>query len=79
MASIVVRFPDGTKEFRFPENMLEENDVIWHAGAPFRVVSVSSDGDEWAVVTVEPDSGLGDVLRSEEGAIRLAPLDDQPS
>ena len=76
MASIVVRFPDGTKEFRFPEKMLEENDVIWHAGERYRVINVNTDGDERAVATVEPDSGVGDVLRSEEGAIRLTPLDD---
>jgi hypothetical protein len=43
MASVVVRFPDGTKEFRFPETMLEENDVIWHAGERFHVVSVNTD------------------------------------
>ena len=76
MASIVVRFPDGTKEFRFPETMLEENDVTWHAGERFRVISVQEDGGERAVLTVEPASGMGDVLRSEEGAIRLTPLDD---
>jgi len=76
MASIVVRFPDGSKEFRFPEKMLEEGDVIWHDGERFRVVSVSADDDERAVVMVEPEAGLADTLRSEEGAVRLVPLAD---
>jgi hypothetical protein len=76
MASIIVRFPDGTKEFRYPEQMLGENDVIWHAGERFRVISVQADDADRAVVTVEPDSGLGDTLRSEEGAIRLTLLDE---
>jgi hypothetical protein len=76
MASIVVRFPDGTKEFRFPEKMLEENDAIWHAGERYRVISVQADDDDRAVVTVEPDSSLGDTFRSEEGAIRLDLFDE---
>jgi hypothetical protein len=76
MPSIVVRFPDGSKEFRFPERMLEEDDLIWHAGERFRVISIITDGDEQAVVTVEPSGGIGDALRSEEGAIRLTPLDE---
>ena len=79
MASVVVRFPDGTKEFRFPETMLEENDVIWHAGQRFRVISVNTDGAEQAVVTVEPDSGIGGVLRSEDGVTRVTLLDEKPS
>jgi hypothetical protein len=76
MSSIVVRFPDGTKEFRFPEKMLEEGDAVWHDGQRFRVVvSVSTDGADQAVVVVELDSGIADTLRSEEGAIRLVPID----
>jgi len=73
MSSIVVRFPDGSKEFRFPEKMLEEGDAIWHDGQRYRVISVSADGDQAAVV-VELDSTLGDTLRSEEGAVRLEPI-----
>ena len=73
MSSIVVRFPDGTKEFRFPEEKLEEGDVIWHDGQRYRVVSVSTDGAEQASVVVQLDSGFADTLRSEEGAIRLEP------
>ena len=75
MSSIVVRFPDGTKEFRFPESLLEQGDVIWHAGERFRVVNVNTDDSDRPVVSVERDAGLGDTLRSEEGAINLAPLD----
>jgi hypothetical protein len=54
--------------------MLAEGDVIWHAGARYRVISVS--GDEQPIVIVEADSdALGDVLRSEEGAITVTPVD----
>ena len=41
MGSMVVRFPDGSKEFRYPEKMLVEGDVVWHDGERFRVVSVN--------------------------------------
>ena len=75
MNSIVVRFPDGSKEFRFPDKMLEQGDVIWHAGEAFRVVNVNMDDGERPVVSVERDAGLGDTLRSEEGAVRLTPFD----
>jgi hypothetical protein len=76
VASIVVRFPDGTKEFRYPQKMLAVNDVIWHDGQRFRVVSVTSDADEQAIVVVEPKSSdLTDLLRSEEGAVRLEAID----
>jgi hypothetical protein len=75
MSSIVVRFPDGSKKFRFPEKELEEGDTIWHEGARYRVVSVSSDGAGRPVAVVEPESSsLGDLIQSEEGAIRLVPL-----
>jgi hypothetical protein len=70
--SVIVRFPDGSKEFRYPENGLEEGDVISHAGGRYRVVSVRMDGDrhDVTVVAAEPD-GLMDLLQSEEGAIDL--------
>jgi hypothetical protein len=77
MGSIVVRFPDGTKEFRFPEKMLVEGDVVWHDGARFRVISVSENGDGRAVAVVEPESpSVGELLQSEEGAIRLLAVDE---
>ena len=71
MGSMVVRFPDGSKEFRYPEKVLVDGDVVWHDGERFRVVSVSTDDDDRAVVIVEADSGIGDMLRSEEGAVHL--------
>lgn len=74
MGSMVVRFPDGSKEFRYPEKMLVEGDVVWHDGERFRVVSVSSDEKDSAVVIVEADSGIGDLLRSEEGSIHLVEI-----
>ena len=70
MSSMVVRFPDGSKEFRYPEKTLAEGDVVWHDGERFRVISVSTDEKDRAVVIVEADSGIGDMLRSEEGAVR---------
>ena len=74
MGSMVVRFPDGSKEFRYPEKMLVEGDAVWHDGERFRVVSVSTDEKDRAVVIVEADSGIGDVLRSEEGAVHLVEI-----
>jgi hypothetical protein len=75
MNSVVVRFPDGTREFRYPEKGLEEGDVLWHDGQRYRVVHVSDDGNQ-PVATVELESDdLGDVLQSERGAIELVPVD----
>jgi hypothetical protein len=73
MGAMVVRFPDGSKEFRYPEKMLVEGDVVWHDGERFRVVSVNTD-ENTAVVIVEGYSGIGNMLRSEEGAIHLVEL-----
>lgn len=76
MSSVVVRFPDGSKEFRFPERMLEEGDIVWHDGQRFRVIHVGSDEDGRPFATVEPDpDGLEDVLSSERGGIELVPID----
>ena len=74
MGSMVVRFPDGSKEFRYPEKVLVDGDVVWHDGERFRVVSVSADENDRAVVIVEADSGIGDMLRSEEGAVHLVEI-----
>ena len=75
MGVMVVRFPDGSKEFRYPEKMLVEGDVVWHDGQRFRVISVNTDDQDRAVVIVEADSNdLGELLRSEEGAIHLAEI-----
>jgi hypothetical protein len=70
--NVVVRFPDESRDFRFPEDPLEEGDVIWHEGERYRVLHVASQDGAGPVVTVEVESdALGDKLRSEEGAIRL--------
>jgi hypothetical protein len=76
MPSVIVHFPDGSKEFRYPENGLEEGDVISHAGSRFRVVSVNVDGDRQSVTVVaaNPDD-LKDLLTSEEGSIELQLLE----
>ena len=75
MSPFVVRFPDGSKEFRFPEKMLEAGDVLWHEGERYRVVHVTTD-DGNSSVTVELDSeDLGDLLSSEHGGIQLVPID----
>ena len=57
--SLVVRFPDGTKQFRFPNQMPEAGDALWHDGERYRVISVSADGNERSLV-VESDSSTGD-------------------
>jgi hypothetical protein len=78
-SSVVVRFPDGSREFRFPPEPLKEGDVIWHASQRFVVIHVTTDANNRALVTVELESeDLIDKLGSEEGAVQLIPLDDQP-
>ena len=68
--SLVVRFPDGTKQFRFPNQMPEAGDALWHDGEHYRVISVSADENgAWSLV-VESDSSTGDILASEGVAIR---------
>ena len=74
MGVMVCASPTGSKEFRYPEKMLVEGDVVWHDGARFRVISVNTDEQNRAVVIVEPDSGIGDLLRSEEGAVHLVAI-----
>jgi hypothetical protein len=54
--------------------MLVEGDVVWHDGERFRVVSVNTDEKNSAVVIVEAYAGIGDLLRSEEGAIHLVEI-----
>jgi hypothetical protein len=68
-----VRFPDGTKEFRYPETPPEEGSPVWHEGERYRVVSVSMDGAQASMI-VQADSSSSDLLRSEEGAIQLEPV-----
>jgi hypothetical protein len=73
---IVVRFPDGAREFRFPERPLQDGDTLWHEGERYRVVHVGVDAMDRPTVTVEADSGdVTDMLRSEEGSATLVPVD----
>jgi hypothetical protein len=67
VSSISIRFPDGTREFRYPPRPLAVGDVLNHDGVRYRVVSVSNNGDgrDNAVVELMP------LLLSEEGGIRL--------
>ena len=70
---VIVHFPDGSREFRYPSRKLERGDVIAFNGDNYRVVDVTSDGDGYSVI-VEPDSDdLLDLVRSERGAIELEP------
>jgi len=73
--AFVVRFPDGSKEFRYPEQPLEVGAAIWHDGERYRVVHVQErEGGDLLTVTVEPDpESIGDLLSSEEGALVLVP------
>ena len=76
MSSFLLRFPDGEREYRYGRS-IAEGDAVLHDGQRYRVVSVSSDARGRAVVTVEPDSeSLGDVLRSEEGALHIPGEED---
>ena len=77
MPALIVRFPDGTKEFRYPERPLTVGDAIWHDNVRYHVVSVreNDEGDQ-LTVTVEPDpESIGDLLSSEEGALVLIAAD----
>lgn len=76
VSSISIRFPDGSREFRFPHTRIREGDILIHDGVRYRVISVSDDGKgpEHATVELVADDLL-DKLHSEEGAIRLIPFD----
>ena len=77
MPALIVRFPDGTREFRYPDRSLEVGDAIWHDNVRYHVVSVAEDdGGDQVTATVEPDAeSLGGLLGSEEGALVLAPAE----
>jgi hypothetical protein len=76
MSVIVVRFPDGSRQFRFPGRELAEGDVVWHDGERYRVIHVASEDGGPPVVGVERDSGdVGDLLGSERGGLQLVPAD----
>ena len=76
MSSIIVYFPDGTREFVYPANALNEGDSIWHDGARYRILSIVQNDGLPLKATVEPDTdGLGSLLTSEKGALRLVPVE----
>ena len=76
MSSISIRFPDGSREFRYPDRPLEVGDVLHHDGERYRVLSVSNDGGGRAKATVELISAdLIDKLQSEEGGLHLVAID----
>lgn len=77
MPALIVRFPDGSREFRYPETPLGVGDAIWHDNVRYHVISVTeNDGGDQLTVTVERDAeGVGDLLGSEEGALVLIPAD----
>jgi hypothetical protein len=75
MSSIYVRFPDGSREFVYPSRELKEGDTIWHDGTRYRVLSIAQSNGQPQSVTVEPEAeSVGDLLSSEEGALRLVPV-----
>jgi hypothetical protein len=51
--SLVVRFPDGTKQYRFPTQMPEAGVALWHGGERYRMISVSADGNGASSLVVE--------------------------
>jgi hypothetical protein len=79
MSSISIRFPDGSREFRYPERPLEVGDVLHHDGERYRVLSVSNNDDGRDRATVELIAeDLLDKLQSEEGGLRLVPAESSP-
>jgi hypothetical protein len=71
---VVVHFPDGSREFRYPNRMFERGDVLSYDGERYCVVDIALDGER-CTVRVELDSDdIGDLLRSERGAIELEPV-----
>ena len=51
-------------------------DAIWHDGTRYHVVSVEDADGQQLAVTVERDpESIGDLLKSEEGALVLVPAD----
>jgi hypothetical protein len=76
VGTVLVRFPDGSRDFRFSEKTLKVGDVVWHDGARYRIVDISADERDETVVIVEADSDdLGDLIESKKGGIELLPLE----
>jgi hypothetical protein len=74
--SILIRFPDGTREFLYPSRELKEGDHVWHDGTRYRILSLVQNDGQPVTAMVEPVTDeLEDLMRSEEGALVLAPAD----
>lgn len=66
MSTIVIRFPDGTREYLYKGRDVTTGDRIWHDGEHWRVLAVSSNDGRPQTATVERDSdGLTDVSLGE--------------
>jgi hypothetical protein len=77
LSTIIIRFPDGTREYRYTGRSVEQGDVIWHDGEQWTVLAVVSNDGGPQTATVELNSdGLIDKLQSEKGAVELGPLHD---
>jgi hypothetical protein len=68
---LVIRFPDGTKEYRYPEKMLAEGDIVRHNGDRYRVMSVSTDDGTTNIVVESESPNVSDTLKSERGAVAI--------
>ena len=73
MSTIIIRFPDGTREYRYSGRDVEQGDVIWHDGEEWTVLAVVTNDGGPQTATVEPNAdGLKDKLQSEKGATNSA-------
>ena len=64
MGTIVVRFPDGSREHRYTGRDVVEGDRAWHDGEHWRVLAVVSNERGQQTATVELDSDeLTDLLQ----------------
>jgi hypothetical protein len=76
VTSILIRFPDGTREFLYPSRELNEGDHVWHDGTRYRILSLVQNDGQPVTAMVEPVTDeVGDLMRSEEGALALAPAE----
>jgi hypothetical protein len=72
VSNVVVRFPDGSKEFRLAERALVEGDVIPHGADRFRVTAITTEADR-TIVSVELDGSWPDP--NEDSAVaQLLPV-----
>ena len=78
LGTIIIRFPDGAREYRYRARDVLEGDVSWHDGRQWKVLGVISNDGRPQAASVELDSDdLMNKLRSESGAIALGPLREE--